>query len=309
MKKILFLHSGKASLPEIAAYIDYFRKFNILGIDSKSILGRINFSEYDIIWEFMGTYGYPYRHAMVIHEYASMSVPPLPQVKNFIKKCINPKPNLRIFLNEEVKEGYNFNDGIDFCLRDMGINESFFIKNAVIKEYDMVYIGDVSRKRRLDIFLKSFVNQTKMSLCLIGSVDNKIYNNYKQQRNIIFAGKLSNNEVPNIASKATYGLNYIPDMYPYNKQTSTKLLEYLALDLKIISTDYEWVRSFENRFDCNFYKIGQTMNQSDFYRINNYCFKSGFMARAHSWEAIISKSGIPEEIFGFLSEKRKNNNV
>jgi len=44
--------------------------------------------------------------------------------------------------------------------------------------------------------------------------------------------------------RARYGLNLVPDRLPYSEQTSTKLLEYCAVGLPVVSTDYRWVRGF-----------------------------------------------------------------
>ena len=47
-------------------------------------------------------------------------------------------------------------------------------------------------------------------------------------------------------------LNLVPDQLPYTRQTSTKLLEYCAAELPVVSTDYTWVREFERQHGARF---------------------------------------------------------
>lgn len=42
-------------------------------------------------------------------------------------------------------------------------------------------------------------------------------------------GPVNRDQLPEIYKNARFGLNYTPDIYPYNVQTSTKTLEYLLL--------------------------------------------------------------------------------
>ena len=61
----------------------------------------------------------------------------IPIKEHFIKCIIFPnsiankhwKEELSIFLNENVNREFNFNDGIPYVYRDMGVDDSFFIKN------------------------------------------------------------------------------------------------------------------------------------------------------------------------------------
>ena len=56
-----------------------------------------------------------------------------------------------------------------------------------------------------------------------------------------------------IYAKCKYGLNYTPDIYPYNIQTSTKTLEYLASGLEVISNRYYWAEDFCLRNNISFH--------------------------------------------------------
>lgn len=296
MIKILFIRSKNAFLPEIDAYIKYFNKTEeFRAYDSSELSEDYDVNEFDVIWEFKGFGGIKAKDKVVIHEYASLSTGNFPILKNTLKAKINPKPSLRIFLNENVKEGFNFKDNIDYYYRDMGIDESFINIKCEKKEYDFVYVGSICKGRGMDVFLKEFTKTNSGKLCLIGNAEDDIYNTYKNNKDIIFTGKVPYSQVPKIASKAIYGINYMPDKYPFNIQTSTKLLEYLALGLKVITTDYKWVRQFERKHNCNFYKLEGDV-KIDLKEINRHDFTSNFKVEEFLWENIIKKSNIKEHI-------------
>jgi glycosyltransferase involved in cell wall biosynthesis len=210
---------------------------------------------------------------------------------------------LRIFLNENVKKGFGFNDSVDYCYRDMGIDENFLDckASAVDKEYEFVYVGAVSKERNIDKLLKRFAERQIGKILLIGNIDDEIYREFKKYKNIIFVGKVSYLEVPKIASKAVYGVNFIPNKYPYNIQTSTKLLEYLALGLKIVTTDYKWIRDFEAKYNCSFFKVDEKKIDLDAKKLEKFKFiVNGFRSQDFLWKNIIKKSGIEGKILNLL---------
>jgi len=295
--KILFVRTGKAFLPEIDAYVKYFNKLEgFEAYDSQLLDENYSIDDFDVIWEFKGFGGVRDVNKVIVHDYASLSTGSFPKVKNNLKKWLNPKPNLRVFLNQAVRQGFNFNDDIEFCYRDMGIDERFLSVKSEEKEYDFVYVGSICKGRGMDRFLAEFTRKPQGKLCLIGNVEDDIYNEYKHNKDLVFTGSVPYGEVPIIASKAVYGINYIPDKYPFNIQTSTKLLEYLALGLKVITTDYQWVRDFEKLHGCSFYKLN--LKQDGFNRdyIKSYDYKSNFAVENHLWDAVLENSGLKEKI-------------
>ena len=295
--KILFVRTGKAFLPEIDAYVKYFNKLEgFEAYDSQLLDENYSIDDFDVIWEFKGFGGVRDVNKVIVHDYASLSTGSFPKVKNNLKKWLNPKPNLRVFLNQAVRQGFNFNDDIEFCYRDMGIDERFLSVKSEEKEYEFVYVGSICKGRGMDRFLAEFTRKPQGKLCLIGNVEDDIYNEYKHNKDLVFTGSVPYGEVPIIASKAVYGINYIPDKYPFNIQTSTKLLEYLALGLKVITTDYQWVRDFEKLHGCSFYKLN--LKQDGFNRdyIKSYDYKSNFAVENHLWDVVLENSGLKEQI-------------
>lgn len=288
------MNKGKAYLPEINAYQKYFNnKTNFYFYDS-SILKDFKLEDFDVIWHFMGFDTHKTK-IFTVHEYASLSTDPFPKIKNFIKKQVNVKPDLRIFLNEYIKEGFDFKDNIPCCLRDMGVDESFFV-NEPNKKYDFVYIGEITKKRKIHVLLNKFKTDFKdFKILMLGKPEKDIYDEFKSSQNIYFTGKVNYYDVAKLAKEAMYGINFVPNIYPYNLQTSTKILEYCAMNLKIITLSYNWVNSFEKKYNAKFLYIKDDMSDFDFDKIKNFDYKIPNVEEL-KWENIIRKSGIEKKL-------------
>lgn len=291
---ILFERTGKANLPEINAYIKYFNQFNNLQAHDTDNQ-KFETNDYDIIWKFMGTdfRNKKIKGPKVIHEYASLSTGLVPHLKDQTKKKFNVIPDLRIFLNQHVKENLSFKDSVPYVYRDMGVDKIFFqTKNKKI--YDFVYVGDVNKERLSHVFLEQFKLNPKWTIALVGKYDQRLYQSYSKHKNIRFFGKVNYSNVAEIASQAVYGLNYMPNRYPYNMQTSTKALEYAALNLKIVSTDYPWIREFEKSNNLSIYTMKD--GKLDFNNLKEFNFNSSIKEEDFLWDNIFRKSNIIDTI-------------
>lgn len=185
-----------------------------------------------------------------VHEYHSLSVPPCAKQKDFFKRRLNKRPSGRIFLNEIVRREFGFSDGVPSIIRDMGVDDEFFsVKRSENPYYDILYCGTFSKRRGLiDEVIK--LASLGFKILLIGHVEaghRRVLANYP---NIDMYGKASRHELPELYSNAYAGLNFTPDFYPFNIQTSTKTLEYLAAGLVLISNRYNWIEGFceNNRY-------------------------------------------------------------
>lgn len=290
--KIAFVNDGKSYLPEVRAYVDFLNKQNgFSAIEVKKHQKEL-IKDCDIIWRFMGLdLKKNNNNQFHIHEYVSLSVGNFAKQKDFFKRYLNSKPSGRVFLNEKLLKKMNFNDNIPSLKRDMGISEGFYtIKQK--KEYDFVYLGDISQTRNIGSLLNYFKTINKgQSILLIGSVNEEIYKEFHNADNIVFTGKVNYEEVPNLASKAVYGINYVPNIFPFNIQTSTKLLEYCALGMKIITTDYKWVNEFENSRGGKFLKIDEDLKNLTKKRIEEFEFKTPNVDDL-KWDSIFNQIGL-----------------
>lgn len=207
---------------------------------------EVDLSDVDVEWHIMGMCrDKMFSQSILVHEYASLSAPPFSKIKNRIKRRYSCKPDLRVFLNEHVRSGLGFCDTVPAIYRDMAVHNNFFCQSDFTdrKEYDFVYVGAMDRSRRLDQLL-DFVESLQATIVMVGAPSRNLVERYGRCDNIHFCGKVDYLEVPAWICKAKAAVNWIPDVYPYNVQTSTKFLEYLAAGIPIVTTRYKWVEEF-----------------------------------------------------------------
>ena len=291
---IAFIHNGNAFMPEINAYTRYFEKKGInTGMIKPKELTKFGA---DIEWHFMGTDLTPKKKGVIkIHEYTSASVPPFSKLKNRMKKIFVVKPDYRLFLNEYVEESLSFADKVPRGFRDMGILEIENGSRTKQEKYDFIYIGNMSGHRNISRLLECFAsgNMKERSILLLGKDYESISGKFQHHKNIHFKGPVPYEQVPVYLATAKFGINFIPDVAPFNQQTSTKLLEYAAVLLPIITTKYSWVRAFEKNYGGNFFYLDNKLSNFTWEAINE--FQYGFpQLESFAWDRQISNSGIWE---------------
>lgn len=298
MTSILFVRKPDVYLPELPAYEAYLAKHypNVKVFQSTDANNAL-YQDYDINWHFMGVDCIG-QGKYVVHEYNSLSTPPFAKIKNFIKRTVNKKPDRRVFLSEAVRAGFGYQDNVPFHLRDMGIDERFFNINKE-PEYDFVLAGGLNRGPLVAKLLEKFSTGSlkKTNILLLGDAPEPILSRFKSYENIIFKGRVPYYEMADLIGKARYGLNIQPDYYPFNIQTSTKLLEYCAAGIPVISTDYSWLRQFEAKHKAHFYKLDEELENFDMASLHAFDFAIPNVD-AFKWESIISQSNI----FSFLGQ-------
>lgn len=289
--KILFQRTNKAILPEIDAYIKYINEnTKHIAYDSNTISDSLG--DYDIIWKFMGTdfFFKKNKAKFIIHEYASLSTGSNSSIKDKVKKYLNRKPDMRIFLNTYIESQMKFQDGVSTFIRDMGIKDNFFETYTQEKKYDFVYIGEVATSRNIHILLEN-MTKNQYTFLFIGRVEEELFEKYKNYEQFTFLGLIPQKEIPNYAIQAEYALNLMPNIEPYNQQTSTKLLEYCALGLKIVSNRYHWIEQFEKNRNAQFYYFDD--QKMDFSDIKKFNFITPDV-KDLEWTALLSKTPLLE---------------
>lgn len=293
MSTVVFGRRPKVYLPEITAYIDYINNHvdGWTGYDSHDIKDYSP-NDFDVVWRFMGM-DRSGQGRKIIHEYNSLSTGSFASFKNKMKKACNQRPDGRVFLNRAVKSHFSFNDGVPERMRDMGIDKHFFDLSDVKKEYDFVYSGSLTdRGRVVTDGLHFFKDQLKeYSLLVIGDVPDAIYDYFKDTKNITFTGRVPYRDVPNVAKKAIYGLNLMPDIYPLNAQTATKVIEYCALGLKVVTSDYKWSRKFCRTRQANFFFLKNDFENLTPKNLESFEFKTPSVDDLE-WSSLIKSSKI-----------------
>lgn len=290
--KIGLLKKSNSYLPEAYAYKKYLEKYG----HSVSIFSNPKYIyDFDNIVLFMGFYPFKIKKKdiKIIHEYNSLSLQPYSFIKNNIKTLFNQKPNKRIFLNSFVKYFFNFNDNVEYIHRDMGVDENFFkIRRDKSKiEYDIVYSGSIADRKGI---INCFINLANMGfkLAIIGNTNNDTYNLLKKIPNINLLGALDLDEICKIYSISYSGLNFTPDIFPYNFQTSTKTLEYSASGLNVISNNYFWINSFEKSRSAKFFYLEYLKNKD---QILNYNFINANV-EDKEWNTILDETNFKKFI-------------
>lgn len=229
--------------------------------------------------------------AKEVHEYQSLSTPPYAHLKNFTKKIINRKPVGRIFLNDSVRINFNFKDNIPSISRDMGVDEALFQKPSENPDYDILYCGSVAGRAGL---IETLMNLAKSyRIILVGKVT-EAERLLLQHQNITLMGGVSRDQLPEIFRNARFGLNFTPDIYPFNIQTSTKTLEYLAAGLGVISNRYYWSETFFRGLNYTPIWIENNFSLDDYIHPN--LDVSNF-----SWGDILSNCKFEEFILGVVN--------
>jgi glycosyltransferase involved in cell wall biosynthesis len=265
---IHFVRGGPAYLPEIDAYVDFITSHGHQAVVHDT--GDTVPLNAPVVWWMCGRVpsaeARRLKNAFHIHEYASTSAPPKAWLKDFIKHWTQPKPDYRLFQNGWVRERMGFDDGVPYALRDMGVAQAFFNAAApVLPEasyeddapirippngFDLVYLGEMNRLLPFVPLLQSIHDEGR-SLLLVGDVPDALRS--QLPASVTCTGRVPHADVPHQLRRARFGLNLVSNIEPYNQQTSTKLLEYCAVGLPVVSNDYAWVRYFAAHYQGNFH--------------------------------------------------------
>lgn len=229
--------------PEAYAYEKYLRLY---GVDVEVGYERDINNDNDVNIFFMGLrpfWANEKGRAIEIHEYQSLSTPRFSRAKDKIKQIINKRPAGRIFLNNLVHDNLkSFND-CPFIYRDMGVDDSLYQIPQAKAEYDVLYSGSIAGRTGLISELERLAS-LGLKMLIVGDADFETRSYLSSKGSFYFTGRVRREELPGIYIKAKAGLNYTPDIFPFNIQTSTKTLEYLASGLLLISNRYDWINNF-----------------------------------------------------------------
>jgi hypothetical protein len=94
-----------------------------------------------------------------------------------------------------------------------------------------------------------------------------------------------------MVQEARFGLNLMPDVYPLNAQTATKIIEYCALGMPIVSTDYKWVRRFALKRDANIFFLNKDLSNLTLHDISAFKFRTPDVSDLE-WNRLIADSKI-----------------
>ncbi|MFT3822390.1 MAG: glycosyltransferase [Chitinophagaceae bacterium] len=257
-------------------------------------------------WFFMGTdLTKPREGICKIHEYISPSMPPLASWKNLYKSVFNSQPDCRVFKNEYVRSAFTFSDRIPSFYQDIGIDPHWLepVVSAPEKMYDFIYVGDLSARRSIEPMLQAFTRpeMKDRTLLLLSKNYTELQQQYQHYPNIIFRGPVDKVAVRHFMLQSRFGINYIPDTPPFNVLTSTKFLEYAACGLPIVTTDYTWVRQFQQQYGGEYFFLKSDFSNFTWEQVTNAAYSNPDL-RSWTWENKIRSSGILEFLEGRFPE-------
>ncbi|NBT11439.1 MAG: glycosyltransferase [Betaproteobacteria bacterium] len=242
-RTVHFVKSGSAYMPEIEAYIAFLEARGHRC--TRHTTARSVPLNADIVWWFCGVVSryqaWRLRRSFHVHEYASASVGRASSLKDFFKRTWNPEPGYRIFQSEELRKLIGFPQRDVYCVRDMGVPESFLCAMPDgAPRFDLVYLGEMSRLLTFESALAA-IGRAGLNLLLVGAVPEKLRGLVACMPWVTCVGEVTQAEVPKLLYQARAGLNLVPNRRPFNLQTSTKVKEYLALGLPVVSNRYGWI--------------------------------------------------------------------
>lgn len=222
-----------------------------------------------------------------VHEFHSLSVPPLARVKDFLKSYASYVPDGRIFLNEAVRQRLTFGDKQPYLLRDMGVDDNLFTCTKAAPQYNIIYCGSIENRPGLLEHLFDLANMG-LRLMVVGGCSSDTQRRLAKFSNIKYVGRVSRELLPDLYTDAHYGLNYTPDIYPFNIQTSTKTLEYLAAGLGVISNRYEWIEKFAEQHKFTPLWL-DNINQFTRHSLQSVSLQRNVM-KNYSWNSILKRA-------------------
>lgn len=254
IKSIAIEVTDKAFLPESYAYRDYFIKNGFKCDFVKK--GSSEILCYDAVILFHGFHPFWKKYPkFIISDYNSLSTGEFSRVKDYVKFLFNVRADLYIFLNEEVRQKFRFSNNINYITRSMGYDAENLSKQLVQpKCFDVVYCG--SNRPGLSAILIKLAN-IGLSIALVGPED------LPSHKNIVSFGRKTPEEAKKIMLQAKYGLNFTPDVFPLNIQDSTKVIEYCAANLGVITNQYKWVNNFEKSRKAKFLTLENICSRVD----------------------------------------------
>lgn len=297
IRKISFVHEGKEAYPEVAAYRAFFGSILETEEISPSVLAAKDDLSDTICWHIMGHYPQRPEAALVVHDYRSLSLRPFAAIKDLIKKFSNARPDIRIFQNEAIQRALGFKDSVPFALLPMGVPPEILLFRQEKPEpsHDFCYIGVISAERKTDRLLDSFLRRygEGKSFVLYGNPEPAIAARYKNRPNIVFAGRKPQKELFPALLRARAAVNYFPLHRPHCFQTPTKLLEYAALGLRILSNEHPQSRRAADTYNIkSLWGPAQDLFRDAPDRLD-WATNEGLDPAPFLWPDVIAHSGLP----------------
>ncbi len=292
--RVYLPRTGKAFLPEVGAYSDALvaAGHEPLLVDGDTDLA--DSTDADVLIRFGGLLR-PLRgvKAVEVHEYHSASTTRFPRSKNLTKSLLAGRPAGRIFMTTWVRDQFHFPYRAPTMVRDQGAAPSFFdVRHESNRTHDVVYAGSLSGRPGLSAAVRRLAS-AGATIALAGTGTPKDLEELTSSRNVEYFGQMPATEVGAFLARGRFGLNYCPDRYPWNRQFSTKAIEYLAAGLPIISNSYPWIEEHSREHGYDFIDLDEVRGM-DALECSDHAVLSDEKARALLWPEVLRRCGFIE---------------
>ena len=170
---------------------------------------------------------------------------------------------------------------------------------GVKKEFDFVYCGAVGRVGVKEAISK--IASLGFRFAVVGNTEKEGRVLSCVSKNTHCFGKVSLKRSYEIMASAKYGLNFTPGIFPFNIQDSTKVIEYCALGLDVVTNRYKWVDEFEEKIGAKFLSFEAV---DSYESVSSFNFKQGDI-EIYSWDNVISKADLMNFFEGIMSDELK----
>ncbi|WP_343347857.1 hypothetical protein WJT74_05625 [Sphingomicrobium sp. XHP0239] len=239
--------TGRAYLPEAHAYARYLEA---RGHEAHLVTSARHIAEGDVAILFSARDMLDRSIvARRIHEYHSLSIGRLAWLKDRVAtSSLIPEPAGLILQDGLSHDRFasRLPSGPPRFRRPMGIDDAIFDcarDPDPEPEFDLVYCGSLERRQGLAETLGALAKRGFTILC-VGYVGTGLPIAELERLGVRFAGPSSRDAIPGHLASARAGLNWMPDIAPLNRQESTKMVEYAAAGLPILSNRYPWAEAF-----------------------------------------------------------------
>lgn len=259
--RVAYVHTGRAFLPEIPAYCAALEASGHEAFVISHVGELAQGDRADIVVRFGGLLR-PLKGLCMpeVHEYHSASTQWPRPLRNVAKSALSTRPVGRIFQNPFVRRQFFFPDRARFIYRDMGASPLMLTaRKATSKSFDVVYAGSFKGRHGLVASLTA-IARAGASVGVAGDPVPEDLCELRSAPGVEFVGRLAQSDVPGFLEEGRFGLNYVPDIYPLNRQTSTKVIEYLVAGLPIISNSYAWIDAHAGDMGYQYLKVQEAVD-------------------------------------------------
>lgn len=287
--KVLILRPATAFLPEADAYEQVLASAGMTVVTHPADTPDVSAGDFDVVYRFAGFLRSLGVDTPEIHEYSSGSTGHVPRIKNLAKSLLSNRPAGRVFTEPFVRRQFHFARRAPSIFREIGVNPAFLLtRDSVNKDIDVVYVGSISGRAGVASTLIGLANRG-FKVAVAGYADAAVQSDFLRN-GIEFAGRLTPDKIPRFIARSTHGLNLMPNVYPLIHQTSSKVQEYLAAGLTVISNDYPWIRDHSRSLGYRYINLDDVLGNSQ-PKLPSYEPISSGVIREMSWDQVLDRAG------------------